>query len=292
MFKGTLTALITPFRPEPRDNPAVDYDTLTKLVEWQIQSGVQGLVPCGTTAESVTLTHDEKISVIKRVMEVTKKRVPIIVGTGTNCTRDSVALSREVKELGADGVLVVSPYYNKPTQEGLYQHFKTVAEQGGLPVVLYNIPGRTAVEILPETFGRLAKVPGIVAVKEATGSAGRIMDIVEYTDGKLAMFAGDDNITYLVMSVGGQGVISASANVIPKEMIAITEHALNNRWKESLQAQVAALPAIRALFTETNPAPAKAALQMMGKIPHETLRLPLVSVKDETRAILKKALAL
>ena len=292
MFHGTLTALITPFKPAVGAEPEIDFDALTDLVEWQLSCGINGFVVLGTTGESATLSHHEKIAVFKHVVQITKKRVPLIAGTGTNCTQSSIELTREAKELGYDGALVVAPYYNKPTQEGLYQHFCAVAHYGGLPVVIYNIPGRTSIDISAETFGRLSKHSEFVGVKEASGSSGKLMEIAEAVQGRIHLYAGDCNVTYLVMCAGGRGVISASANVIPKEMLAVTSSFEAGRKDDSFRAQIAALPKIKALFAETNPAPAKAVLAMSGKIESDTLRLPLVTVKQETREMLKRVFAL
>jgi 4-hydroxy-tetrahydrodipicolinate synthase len=287
-FRGTYTALITPFSDDKERS--IDFNALENLIEWQLDNGVSGFVALGTTAESATLSGAEKVEVIKKVMQFARKRVPIIVGTGSNCTKTSIEQTKLAKELGADGALVVSPYYNKPTQEGLFQHFSAVASEGGLPVILYNIPGRTGVEIATETFARLAKVPNIEGVKEASGSSGKLMEIAEVAAPTWSILAGDDNVTYLVMAIGGSGVISASANAIPKEMSSIVTNAVEDRWVESKAAQVKSLPMIRSLFIETNPAPAKAALKLRGIIASDALRLPLVTVKETTRAALKDGL--
>ncbi len=290
MFEGTITALITPFKPEPADKPAIDFAALEGLVEWQIESGVSGFVVNGTTGESSTLDPQEKLEVLKRVIKVVNGRVTVIAGTGTNNTKTTIEMTRAAKELGAHGALVVNPYYNRPTQEGLFQHFSAVAAQGGLPVILYNIPGRTGVEIAIETFERLAQIKEIVAVKQAMDSATRIMEIVEKVGEKITLLSGEDGLTYLMLAAGGKGVISASANVIPKAMVAITNHFHDGNFEESLEAQLDAMPIIRALFAESNPAPAKAALAMLGRIGTDTMRLPLVPVAAGTRELLRKVL--
>lgn len=289
-LEGTITALITPFRDEPGLEPAVDFETITTLIEWQLQSGINGFVVCGTTGESVTLNSKEKLSIVKHVVDVVKKRVPVIVGTGSNCTKTTIEFTRAVKEVGVDAALVVSPYYNKPTQEGLFEHFQMVTKEGGLPVVVYNIPGRSAVDISIETFKKLSQLSGIIAVKEASGSADKLIDLSESVRARMTLLAGEDSLTYFVMTAGGKGVISAASNVIPKEMVAITDSALAGKYPQALEAQLKALPMIRALFKETNPAPAKAALKILKKIPNERLRLPLVSVREETRELLGKLL--
>jgi 4-hydroxy-tetrahydrodipicolinate synthase len=286
MFYGTIPALITPFTKQLD----IDYEVLEGLINWHLDSGVRGFVVLGTTGESPTISKDEKITLIKRVVHIVSGKVPIIVGTGSNCTRTSIEFTRTVKDLGVDGALVVSPYYNKPTQEGLFQHFKSVALEGGLPIVIYNIPGRTSVDISIDTFKRLAELDNIVAVKEASGSADKLIDLSATVGDKINILSGEDSLTYFVMTVGGRGVISASANVIPKEMVMITENALNGKFEESRLAQENALPVIRALFAETNPSPAKAALKMLGKIPEDFLRLPLVPVTEQTKMLLKSVL--
>lgn len=290
MFQGTIPALITPFKNAPQDRPEIDFKTLESLIEWQLASGVSGLCVCGTTAEATTLSHDEKIAIVKHVISVNNSRVPVIVGTGSNDTAVTLEFTKEVKQLGADGALVVSPYYNKPTQEGLYQHFKLVAQKGGLPVVLYNIPGRTGVAIAIETFRRLAEIKEIVGVKQAVDSADALIKLRAAVEDKMDILSGDCSLVYSMLAVGGKGTITASANVIPKEMCAITDAVSNGDWEGALNAQMRVLGMIDALFAETNPAPAKAALKLLGKIEHETLRLPLVSVKDETRALVKREL--
>lgn len=290
MFKGTIPALITPFLPTPADRPAVDWKTFEDLVDWQLESGVDGLVIYGTTGESPTLSVEEKFEMTKRTVAIVKGRVPVVAGTGSNDTYKTVEFTRAVKELGVDGALVVNPYYNKPTQEGLFQHFKAVAEKGGLPVIVYNIPGRTGVNVSIETFKRLATVPGIVAVKEAAGSADQIMMLAETVGDKLALLSGEDSLVYLLMAAGGKGVIAASGSVLPKEFVKLTTAMLNGDFATGLKTQIELLPAIRAFFMETNPAPIKAALKMLGRIPNETLRAPLVPVGDATRKALREAL--
>ncbi len=291
MLEGTITALVTPFQKvASTEQPPLDLDALEELIHWQLECGVRGFVVGGTTGESATLEPTERIQLVKRVLEIVRRKVPVIVGTGTNCTRTSIELTKAAKELGADGALIVSPYYNKPTQEGLYQHFRAVAEQGGLPIVVYNIPGRTSVDISLDTFRRLAKLSQVVAVKEASGSADKLIDLAAHLGPRVALLAGEDSLTYFVMAARGRGVISAASNVIPKEMVAITDNWLRGDVQAALAAQCRALPVIRALFRETNPAPAKAALKILGRLPNDTLRLPLVAVQEDTRELLTKVL--
>ena len=292
MFQGTIPAIVTPFKEAPKGHPEVDFESLEALIEWQLGSGISGLVVCGSTGEAATLSTAEKTAIIKRTLEIVRKRVPVIAGTGTNCTHESIVMSRSAKELGVDAALAVAPYYNKPTQEGLFLHFKAIADESKLPVIVYNIPGRSVVEIAISTFRRLAEIPGIVAVKQSVDSATRLIELADAVGNNMCILAGDDPITYSVMTVGGKGVISASATVIPKQMVAITDAALRGDWSGALAAQKRAMPAINAMFTETNPIPAKAALKMMGIIKSDTVRLPLVSASESTREELRKSLSL
>ena len=292
MFDGTIPALITPFEETSSPRPKIDYESFAELIEWQLECGVSAVLPCGTSGESTTLEPEEKLELIGKTIEIVKGRVPVIAGTGSNDTAKTIELTLAAKKLGASAALIVSPYYNRPTQEGLYQHFRAVAEQGGLPIMLYNIPSRSAVEIEIPTLERLAKVPGVIGVKHAVDSATKLIELVESVGDSLPIFAGSCELTYFVLSVGGKGVVSASANAIPKEMVEITTQAQKGNLAEACKAQLRALRAIRALFAETNPAPAKAALHMLGRIKSEKLRLPLVPVTQETRNLLSSALGL
>lgn len=292
MFQGTLSAIVTPFKDSPpgtNTEQAVDFDALSSLVEWQVSAGVDGIVVCGSTGEAATLRADEKLAVIRRVADIVKGRVPLIAGTGTNATQPSVEMTKAVKAIPhIDGVLAVAPYYNKPSQEGLFRHFEVIAKEGGLPLVVYNIPGRSVVEIAPATLARLSKVPGIVAVKHAVDSISRLVEIADAIDGRIAILAGDDPIIHAVMSVGGKGVISASATVIPRMIKRITQAALEGKLEASFAAQKKALPYIQALFLETNPVPAKAALRIMNQISSDAVRLPLTPVTSPTLARLEE----
>ena len=287
-LSGTLTALVTPFYSAAENPFAIDYTSLEKLIEWQLAEGVDGFVVCGTTAENATLSPEERLSLLNFTKKVVGSKAPIVMGTGSNSTQGSIEFTKAVAEIGVDAALVVSPYYNKPTQEGLYQHFRACAEQGGLPVVLYNIPSRTGVDIAIETFERLAKLPGIVGVKEASGSPLKLTQLAGLVDNNFSLLSGEDALTYLTLACGGKGVISASANAIPAEMAAISSRYLAGDLEGAKQAQLKALPYIEALFLETNPAPAKAVLQSLGKIQSEILRAPLVPVQDKTRARLEE----
>ena len=285
MFSGSLVALITPFR-----NGKVDEKRLVDLIEWQIRSGTHGIVPCGTTGESATLSHEEHTQMVKLAVEVVRKRVPVVAGTGSNSTTEAIRLTREAQEVGADGALMISPYYNRPTQEGIYQHFKAVAEAArGFPIVFYNIPGRTASNIEPSTMARLAEIDNIVGVKEAAGSIDQVLNIIAACGDKLAILSGEDSLTFSMMSLGGKGVISTAANVAPREMADLANACLTKQWDKAAQLQIRLLSLIRSLFIETNPSPAKTALSLMGRCELE-LRLPLVPMAEANVAKLKTVL--
>ncbi|MGH8009236.1 MAG: 4-hydroxy-tetrahydrodipicolinate synthase [Candidatus Binatia bacterium] len=285
MFSGSLVALVTPFK-----NDKVDERRLADLVEWQIRKGTHGVVPCGTTGESATLSHQEHTQVIKLVVEVVKKRVPVIAGTGSNSTLEAIRLTREAQEVGADGALMISPYYNRPTQEGIYQHYKAVAEAvQGFPIIFYNIPGRTGSNIEPATMARLAGIDNIVGVKEAAGSIDQVLNILSACGNKLAVLSGEDSLTFSMMSLGGAGVISTIANVAPQEMAELANAGLAKQWEQAAQLQIKLIPLIRALFLETNPIPAKTALALMGMCELE-FRLPLVPMAEANLMKLKTVL--
>ena len=270
MINGALTALVTPFRDGEVDAPA-----LRDLIEWQIQSGIDGLVPCGSTGESATLTHDEHGSVIKLTVEQVRKRVPVIAGTGSNSTAEAIRLTVAAREMGADGALLLSPYYNKPTQDGIFRHYKMIAASVDLPLFVYNIPGRTASNIAPETFARLREIKNIVGVKEASGSMDQSSDILKLCGDRLAIFSGDDGLTLPLIALGAKGVISTCGNVVPREMHDLAAAALGGDFVKAREIHYRLLPVIRALFVETNPIPVKQALAFMGKCANE-LRMPLV----------------
>ena len=284
-FAGSFVALVTPFK-----NGKVDEKRLGELVEWHIQSGTHGIVPCGTTGESATLSHDEHTEVVKFVVNAVKKRVPVVAGTGSNATAEAIRLTRQAQEVGADGALMISPYYNRPTQEGIYQHYKAVAQAvPGFPIIFYNIPGRTGSNIEPSTMARMAEVSNIVGVKEATGSIDQVINIRLACGEKLAILSGEDTLTFSMMSLGGKGVISTVANIAPREMAEIANAGLAKQWDKAAELQLQLTPLIRALFTETNPIPVKTALAMMGKCEPE-LRLPLVAMSEGNAAKLKDTL--
>ncbi len=274
-FEGVYTALVTPFR-----NGEVDYEALKKLVELQIAGNVSGIVPVGTTGESPTLSPEEHLKVIETVVQVSAGRCQVIAGTGANSTQEAVYLTAEAREIGADASLQVTPYYNKPTQEGLYRHFSTVADKVGLPIVLYNVPGRSGVPIAETTVARLAKNPVIRAVKEAAGSVDRVSTILDLCD--ITVLSGDDSLTLPMISVGAKGIISVTSNIVPGEMSAMVKAALAGDFATALQYHRKYYPFFRDQFIETNPIPIKAAMAMVGLMAEE-YRLPLCELLPEHR---------
>jgi 4-hydroxy-tetrahydrodipicolinate synthase len=277
MFTGSLVAIVTPFR-----KGKIDEQAFGALIEWQIANGTNGIVPCGTTGESATLSHEEHKRVVELTVEVVNRRVPVIAGTGSNSTDEAIALTRHAKQAGADGALLITPYYNKPTQEGLYRHYKAVAEAVDLPLVLYNIPGRTGVNMLPATFARLSVIKNVVGVKEGSGSVQQASDIVQMCGERLTLLAGDDALTLPMMAVGGKGVITVTANIVPTDMANLVKAFAMGKVEEARKIHFKLSPLFAALFYETNPIPVKEALGMMGKIDPE-LRLPLCAMATDTR---------
>ena len=284
MFTGSLVAIVTPFR-----KGKVDERALADLIEWQIANGTNGIVPCGTTGESATLSHDEHNRVIELTVEVVRRRVPVVAGTGSNSTDEAIALTKHAKQAGADAALLITPYYNKPTQEGLYRHYRAVAEAVDLPLVLYNIPGRTGVNMLPATIARLTALPTIVGVKEGSGSVQQASDIVQMCGDRLTVLAGDDALTLPMMAVGGKGVITVTANIVPAEMAGLVKAFAEGKIEDARRIHFKLSPLFAALFFETNPIPVKEALSLMGKIDPE-LRLPLCPMAQDTREKLIQAL--
>jgi 4-hydroxy-tetrahydrodipicolinate synthase len=278
MFKGSIVAIITPFR-----NGEVDEERLRELVEFQIENGTDGIVPCGTTGEASTLDYEEHDRVIEIVVEQAKKRVPVIAGTGSNSTQEAIEISEHAKKVGADGLLLVTPYYNKPTQEGLYRHYKAIAEAVALPQVLYNVPGRTSVNMLPETVARLAGISNIVAIKEATGSLQQASEILALCGDKIGVLSGDDFITFPMMACGGTGVISVTANIMPKEIASMVDAFNAGNLEEARRLHLKLLKINNAMFIETNPTPVKTALGLMGKC-SDDVRLPLAPMSDANKA--------
>ena len=284
-LRGCGTALVTPFRSKGELEEAA----LRRLVSYQLQEGIDFLVPCGTTGESPTLGYEEYLRVISLVVKEAGGKVPVVAGAGGNCTRKVIDLIQAIQPLEVDGILSVSPYYNKPPQEGLYRHFRAIAESTDLPIILYNVPGRTSSNITPETVVRLSKIPNIVGIKEASGNLAQVSEIVRTAEPGFRVLSGDDALTLPMIGVGGVGVISVAANEAPGPMSKLVRLALENRWDEARKLNAHLLPLMQANFIETSPIPVKAALAMMGLI-KEVYRLPLVPMKAENRARLEKVL--
>lgn len=285
MFKGSIVAIVTPFR-----DGRVDEEAYRELIEFQIENGTSAIVPCGTTGESATLSMDEHARVIEIAIEAVNKRVPVIAGTGGNSTQEAIELTQHAKKAGADATLQVTPYYNKPTQEGLYQHFKAIAQAVALPQVLYNVPGRTSVNMLPETVARLAELPEVVGIKEASGNLGQMAEIVRLAGDKITLLSGDDNLTLPVLAIGGKGVVSVVANIVPKDNADMVKAWEEGDVKKAQELYYKLLPLCQAMFYETNPIPVKTALALMGKIGPE-MRLPLCAMAPANLEKLKKALS-
>jgi 4-hydroxy-tetrahydrodipicolinate synthase len=285
-LQGCGTALVTPMKSDG----SIDEKALRSLIEWQVNSKIDFLVPCGTTGETPALTFDESLRVINIVIDAAAGRVPIMAGATSNATREAVEKAKTVAAInGVDYILTASPYYNKPTQEGQYQHFKAIAEAIDKPIVLYNVPGRTAANIEPATLARLAEIKNIAGVKEASGNISQIADVCNAVPQDFLVFSGDDAITLPVISLGGVGIISVASNEIPREMAELTRLALANKWDEARAIHRKFLPLMQINFIESNPMPVKAALAMMGKI-EENYRLPMVKMKPDTRAKLEAVL--
>ena len=277
MFKGSIVAIVTPFK-----NGAVDVEALRQLVEFQIDGGTDAIVPCGTTGEASTLDYDEHMLVVKTVVEQVNKRVPVIAGTGSNSTAEAIELTALAKDAGVDGCLLVTPYYNKPTQEGLYQHYKAVATAVAIPQILYNVPGRTGVNMLPETVARLAPISNIVAIKEATGSLQQASEVLALCGDQIDVLSGDDFITFPMMACGAKGVISVLANIMPKAVGDLTDAFFAGDLEKARQLHLNTLKISNAMFIESNPIPVKTALGLMGKCSDET-RLPLTAMSEANR---------
>ena len=278
MFKGSIVAIVTPLK-----NGLVDEENLRQLVEFQIENGTDAIVPCGTTGESSTLDYDEHDRVIQIVVEQVNKRVPVIAGTGSNSTREAIELTQHAKELGADGCLLVTPYYNKPTQEGLFRHYMAVADAVAIPQILYNVPGRTGVNLLPETVARLAVHKNIVAIKEATGSLQQASEVLDLCGDQIDVFSGDDFITFPMMACGAKGVISVVANIMPKEVASLVDAFFAGNMEEARRLHLKLLKISNAMFIESNPVPVKTALGLMGKCSDEA-RLPLAPLGEANKA--------
>lgn len=284
MFRGSMVALITPF-----ENSRVDESALRQLIDEQIAQGTDVLVPCGTTGESSTLSHDEHDRVISITVEQAGGRVKVIAGTGSNSTDEAIRLSRHAKSVGVDGCLSVTPYYNKPTQEGLYRHYEAIAKACDLPIILYNVPGRTAINLLPETVARLAKIDTIVGIKEASGNMQQVSDVIALCPENFAIISGDDLITKPMLAIGAVGVISVTANVVPGDMAAMVDAFFAGEHARAKALHYKLRPLNQAMFFETNPIPVKAALALLGKCANE-LRLPLVPMAEPALLKLQKAM--
>jgi 4-hydroxy-tetrahydrodipicolinate synthase len=288
-FEGTYTALVTPFRDEP-DQP-IDWDALDALIDAQVAGGVAGLVPCGTTGESPTLSHEEHAAVIERTVKRASGRVQVVAGTGSNSTREALEMSQHAERAGVDAVMLVVPYYNKPSQEGLYGHFVQIARSVRVPVVLYNIPGRSGTDLAPETLARIAEAaPNVVATKEATGNVLRAQKLAQTMGSRMTVLSGDDALTLSMIAVGARGVISVTSNVAPAEVSRATRLALEGRAEEALRAHLALMPLHEAMFLEPNPAPVKAALALKGTM-RDAVRSPLAPCTEGTRRAIALALA-
>lgn len=285
MFEGSLVAIVTPFK-----NGKVDEQAFRDLLQFHIDNGTNGIVPCGTTGESATLTHEEHLLVISIAVEMCKDKIPVLAGTGSNATREAIEMTQSAQKIGADGALLITPYYNKPSQQGLYEHFMAVAKATDLPVVLYNVPSRTSVNMLPETVARLYKdQKNIIGIKEASGSLMQVSEVIDRCDDDFVLLSGDDGLLWPILSVGGKGVISVSANLVPEKMALLCARAAHRDMDgaSALHYELMALNDV--LFVETNPVPVKTALALMGKISDE-LRAPLAHMTEDHVGQLKTVL--
>jgi 4-hydroxy-tetrahydrodipicolinate synthase len=286
MFKGSIVALITPFK-----DGAIDRQSLKRLIDFHVENGTDAVLVAGTTGESATLTFSEHEDLIKMAVDFAEGRIPIIAGTGANATHEAIELTKSAEKAGVAGSLQIVPYYNKPTQEGIYQHFKAIAEETNLPLILYNIPSRTGVDMLPETFARLySDFPNIVGIKEATGNVARVSEMINLTNPDVDILSGDDALTLPMMAVGAKGVISVANNIIPREIADMCKYALNGEFDKALEIHNKYWKLFKTLFIETNPIPVKTAAYMMGLIDDLELRLPLYYMKKENEEKLKEVL--
>ncbi|AVQ99098.1 4-hydroxy-tetrahydrodipicolinate synthase [Oceanobacillus iheyensis] len=282
-FGRVLTAMVTPFD----HTGEIDYDQTDILIEYLLENGTDGLVIAGTTGESPTLSVDEKVNLFKHVVKVVKKRVPVIAGTGSNSTAASIQLTKEAEKCGVDAVMLVAPYYNKPNQRGMYEHFKTIANATTLPVMLYNIPGRSVVKLTADTIIELSKIPNIVSVKESTGDLDQAAEIIENTSDDFSLYSGDDSMTLPMLSIGADGIISVASHIVGNEMQEMVNLYLNGDVKQAAAKHRKLVPVMSALFTSPSPTPVKAALQMKG-IETGSVRLPLLPLTDDERNLLKE----
>jgi 4-hydroxy-tetrahydrodipicolinate synthase len=285
MIKGSIVAIITPMF----EDGSIDWDSYRQLIDWHIESGTDAIVAVGTTGESPTVNHEENCKLIEEAVRHAAGRIPVIAGTGSNATQEALELTQFASKVGAVASLQVVPYYNKPTQEGMYQHFKTIAEKGGLPVILYNVPGRTVADLSNDTVLRLAQVPGVIGLKDATGDIPRVSDLLARLPGDFAVYSGNDDSALALIAMGGHGVISVTANIAPAAMAQLCRAAFEGRWSDALAINRRLLPLHLKLFVEANPSPAKWALQQMGRI-KSGIRLPLLPLSEGYHATVRDAL--
>ena len=282
MFTGSIVAMVTPFK-----DGVVDYPKLGELVDYHIDNGTNAIIPCGTTGESPTLTHEEHGEVVAKVIETANGRVPVIAGTGSNNTSEAVSLTKHAKEMGADGSLIITPYYNKPTQQGLFDHYKAILEDVDIPIIIYNVPSRTGVSITPETVARLFEFKNIVAIKEATGDIDQASHILNLCD--ITVLSGDDSLTLPIMSIGGKGVVSVIANILPRDVSKLVSSFLSGEIEKSQKLHNRLFPLCKAMFIETNPIPVKTAMKLLGRLNGE-MRLPLCNMSSKHQQQLKRIL--
>ncbi|MBK3333168.1 4-hydroxy-tetrahydrodipicolinate synthase [Persephonella atlantica] len=286
MFKGSIVALITPFK-----NGSIDRKSLKNLIDFHVENGTDAIVVAGTTGESATLTFPEHEELINLAVEYADRRIPIIAGTGANATHEAIALTKSAEKAGADGSLQIVPYYNKPTQEGIYQHFKAICEETNIPLILYNIPSRTGTDMLPETFARLyADFPNVIGIKEATGNVARVSETINLTNSEVVILSGDDALTLPMMAVGAKGVISVANNLVPQDIAQMCRLALEGKFEEARKIHDRYWKLFKTLFIETNPIPVKTAAYLMGLIDDIEMRLPLYYMKPENEEKLKQVL--
>jgi 4-hydroxy-tetrahydrodipicolinate synthase len=285
MIKGSIVAIITPMF----EDGSIDWDSYRQLIDWHIESGTDAIVAVGTTGESPTVDHEENCKLIEEAVRHAAGRIPVIAGTGSNATQEALELTQFASKVGAVASLQVVPYYNKPTQEGMYKHFKTIAEKGGLPVILYNVPGRTVADLSNDTVLRLAQVPGVIGLKDATGDIPRVSDLLARLPGDFAVYSGNDDSALALIAMGGHGVISVTANIAPAAMAQLCRAAFEGRWSDALAINRRLLPLHLKLFVEANPSPAKWALQQMGRI-KSGIRLPLLPLSEGYHATVRDAL--
>ena len=282
MFEGSIVAIVTPF-----EDGKIDERRLSELIEFHISEGTNAILPCGCTGEAATLSHHEQEYMIKLVIDIVNKRVPVIAGTGSNSTEEALALTRSAKDAGADGALLITPYYNKPTPRGQYLHYEKIAKAVDIPIILYNVPSRTGISILPQTVAKLSEIDNIIGIKEASGSLDQVSAIIDLCD--ITIFSGDDALTLPMMALGAKGVISVAANVVPRHMSMMVKNFMAGNLEESRKIHFDLFPLFKALFYETNPIPVKTALGMMGRIIPE-LRLPLCDIENENKERLRRVL--